>query len=80
MNDHIIQGLWTLLNHLQLLDDSKYENSFQLLNYGSYGYMYVSNATLQALEIFSISSDFGMVFYSKFWTRGKEIKPLWLIK
>lgn len=42
---------------MQLLNDVKYEDVFNLANYGSIGFMYLSNAALQALEIFSFSSD-----------------------
>uniref|UniRef100_A0A915D5Y3 DNA mismatch repair proteins mutS family domain-containing protein n=1 Tax=Ditylenchus dipsaci TaxID=166011 RepID=A0A915D5Y3_9BILA len=56
----LLQGLRTLLVHMQLLRDPKYEHSFSVLKYGSAGYMYTSNSTLQALEVFSTSDESDM--------------------
>ncbi|KAI1724506.1 mutS domain V domain-containing protein [Ditylenchus destructor] len=52
-----VHVIYSLLNYMQLLDDEKYMNSFSLINYASTGYMYVSYATLCALDVFTVGSD-----------------------
>lgn len=53
----MVQSIYVLVNHMQLLNDKKNQKAFTLMTYSSNGYMYLSNSALQALEIFSLSSD-----------------------
>lgn len=44
---------------MQLLNDGQYIGAFSIMQYGAAGYMYLSNAVLQALDIFAVGSEFG---------------------
>ncbi|KAI3422070.1 hypothetical protein GPALN_012605 [Globodera pallida] len=46
-----------LLAHTQLLTDAQNEGAFAVMRYGQHGFMHLSNAALQALDIFAIGGE-----------------------
>uniref|UniRef100_A0A183CGT2 W2 domain-containing protein n=1 Tax=Globodera pallida TaxID=36090 RepID=A0A183CGT2_GLOPA len=46
-----------LLSHAQLLADAQNEGAFAVMRYGQHGFMHLSNAALQALDIFAIGGE-----------------------
>jgi hypothetical protein len=48
---------------MQLLNDPQYEGAFFVMQYGAAGHMYLSNAVMQALDIFAVDADTGQCQY-----------------